>query len=147
MVDPFHLQRFVEAQNPIYSNVVNELKRGGKRTHWMWFVFPQVSGLGRTPTAEKYSIKSHEEASAYIVHPVLGVRLEECTKLVIEINGKTANQIFGFPDDLKFRSSMTLFKQVAEDNEIFLDAIAKFYSGKEDEFTREILESWQNRSA
>jgi uncharacterized protein (DUF1810 family) len=144
MEDPFHLQRFVDAQNSIYGNVVNELKRGEKRTCWMWFVFPQVVGLGRTPTAERYSIKSIEEAKAYIVHPILGVRLQECTKLVININGKTANQIFGFPDDLKFCSSMTLFNHVAEDNNIFLNAITKFYAGKEDDLTIKILESWQN---
>jgi uncharacterized protein (DUF1810 family) len=144
MEDPFHLQRFVDAQNSIYGNVVNELRRGEKRTHWMWFIFPQVVGLGRTPTAERYSIKSIEEAKAYIVHPILGVRLQECTKLVISIDGKTANQIFGFPDDLKFCSSMTLFNHVAEDNNIFLNAITKFYAGREDDLTIKILESWQN---
>jgi uncharacterized protein (DUF1810 family) len=144
MEDPFHLQRFVDAQNSIYGNVVNELKRGEKRTCWMWFVFPQVVGLGRTPTAERYSIKSIEEAKAYIVHPILGVRLQECTNLVINIDGKTANQIFGFPDDLKFCSSMTLFNHVAEDNNIFLNAITKFYASREDGLTIKILESWQN---
>ena len=143
MKDPFLLQRFVEAQNSIYGNVVNELKRGGKRTCWMWFVFPQVVGLGRTAIAEKYSIKSLEEAKAYIAHPILGARLQETTELVVNIDGRTANQIFGFPDDLKFRSSMTLFKHVAEDNKIFLDAIAKFYDGKEDDLTIKVLESWQ----
>ena len=109
----------------------------------MWFIFPQVVGLGRTAIAEKYSIKSLEEAKAYIAHPVLGARLQECTKLVVNIDGRTANQVFGFPDDLKFRSSMTLFKHVAEDNKIFLDAIAKFYDGKEDDLTIKVLESWQ----
>lgn len=142
MEDPFHLQRFVDAQNSIYGNVVNELKSGEKRTCWMWFVFPQVFGLGRTSTAEKYSIKSLEEAKAYIMHPILGVRLQECTNLVINIDSKTASQIFGFPDDLKFRSSMTLFNYVAEDNKIFLYAINKFYAGKEDDLTIKILESW-----
>lgn len=143
MEDPFLLQRFVEAQKNIYENVVNELKKGGKGSCWMWFVFPQVAGLGRTPTAEKYSIKSVEEARSYISHPVLGPRLHECTQLVVNIDGRTANQIFGFPDDLKFRSSMTLFKHIAEDNQIFLDAIAKYYDGKEDDLTIKVLESWQ----
>ena len=109
----------------------------------MWFVFPQVIGLGRTPVAEKYSIKSIEEAKAYIAHPVLWARLQECTKLVVNIVGRTANQIFGFPDDLKFRSSMTLFNHVAEDKKIYKDAIVKFYDGEKDHLTIEILERWQ----
>ncbi len=143
MEDPFHLQRFINAQNSIYDKVLNELKRGGKKTCWMWFVFPQVIGLGRTPVAEKYSIKSIEEAKAYIAHPVLWARLQECTKLVVNIVGRTANQIFGFPDDLKFRSSMTLFNHVAEDKKIYKDAIVKFYDGEKDHLTIEILERWQ----
>ncbi|MCJ7600590.1 MAG: DUF1810 domain-containing protein [Desulfobulbaceae bacterium] len=143
MEDTFLLQRFVDAQQYSYENVIRELKEGGKRTCWMWFVFPQVVGLGRTSTAEKYSIKSIEEAKAYIAHPVLGNRLQECTKLVVNIVGRTANQIFGFPDDLKFRSSMTLFNYVVEGKKNFKDAIVKFYDGKEDNLTIEVLKKWQ----
>jgi uncharacterized protein (DUF1810 family) len=143
MEDPYTLQRFIDAQQHLYANVTKELKGGKKISHWMWFVFPQVVGLGRTYTAEKYSIKSLGEAKAYIVHPVLGARLQECAQLVLNIDGRSANQIFGFPDDLKFRSSMTLFKHVAENNKIFIEAIAKFYNGKEDNLTVEVLGRWQ----
>lgn len=144
MNDHFFLQRFIDAQNSIYNNIINELKKGEKRTCWMWFVFPQVIGLGHTPTSEKYSIKSINEAKSYIEHPVLWYRLQECTKLVINIVGRTANQIFGSPDDLKFKSSMTLFNNVADDNKIFKDAIIKYYDGEEDHFTIEVLERWQS---
>lgn len=142
MEDRFLLQRFIQAQSNLYSDVVSELKQGSKIKHWMWFVFPQVKGLGRTSTAEKYAIKSIEEAKAYIAYPILGNRLRECTELVLEIDGCTINQIFGYPDDLKFKSSITLFKQVAEDNKIFKDAIVKYFDGQEDILTIDILKGW-----
>ena len=109
MNDLFHLQRFIEAQNSFYEDVLKELKLGQKRSHWMWYVFPQIKGLGHSATAQKYAINSQEEARAYIAHPLLGERLRECTQLVINTDARTARQIFGYPDDLKFRSSMTLF--------------------------------------
>lgn len=143
MNDPFQLHRFIEAQNSKYNDVVDELRRGRKRSCWIWFVFPQVVGLGRSPTAEKFSIKSFEEAKAYYIHPVLGGRLKECTKLVLKIDCRSVNQIFSFPDDLKFRSSMTLFKYVANGNKLFQDAINKFYEGNEDPLTLEVLKKWK----
>lgn len=109
----------------------------------MWFVFPQVIGLGHTSIAEKYSIKSIDEAKAYIAHPVLLSRLQECSQLVVHSVGRTAKQIFGSPDDLKFRSSMTLFNHIAAEKKIFKDALVKFYEGKEDPLTLEVLERWQ----
>jgi len=142
MKDEFLLQRFIQAQSHLYSDVVSELKQGHKISHWMWFIFPQVEGLGRTSTAEKYAIKSIEEAKAYIAHPILGNRLRECTELVLEIDGCSANQIFGYPDDLKFNSSITLFKQVAEDNKIFKDATVKYFDGQEDILTINLLKGW-----
>ena len=142
MEDEFLLQRFIQAQSHLYSDVISELKQGHKISHWMWFIFPQVEGLGRTSTAEKYAIKSMGEAKAYIAHPILGNRLRECTELVLEIDGFSANQIFGYPDDLKFNSSITLFKQVAEDNKIFKDATVKYFDGQEDILTINILKGW-----
>lgn len=147
MEDDFLLQRFVEAQKHAYENVVSELKAGQKRSCWMWFVFPQVVGLGRTATAEKYSIRSLAEAKAYLRHPLLGKRLHECTRLVVDIDGRTAKQIFGFPDELKFRSSMTLFKQVATDNQDFQEALDKFYDGREDQLTNDVLRKWRQEAA
>jgi len=143
MEDKFLLQRFIQAQSHLYPDVVSELKQGRKINHWMWFVFPQVKGLGRTATADKYAIKSIEEAKAYIAHPILGNRLRECTELVLEIDGCSANQIFGYPDDLKFKSSITLFQQISEDNKIFKDAIFKYFDGQEDVLTIDILKDWK----
>ena len=138
--DPYNLQRFVVAQEPVYAEVLAELRQGSKRSHWMWFVFPQIAGLGRTETARFYAIGSRGEAEAYLKHDVLGRRLEDCTRLVIEVQGRTAQQIFGQPDDLKFRSSMTLFARVAADNGIFQDALEKYYSGEPDPLTLDRLQ-------
>ncbi len=109
MSDPHDLQRFVDAQNPVFDQVLSELQAGHKRSHWMWFIFPQIRGLGASPMANRYAISSIAEARAYLGHPILGPRLRECTRLVTEIEGRTIAEIFGYPDDLKFRSSMTLF--------------------------------------
>ena len=109
MPDPFNLDRFVQAQDPVLAQVRAELWAGHKRTHWMWFVFPQLAGLGRSDTARYYALASLEEARAYLAHPLLGPRLIECTNLVNAVEGRSAHQIFGSPDDLKFHSSMTLF--------------------------------------
>jgi uncharacterized protein (DUF1810 family) len=135
----YDLNRFVEAQNPLYSHVVSELAAGAKRTHWMWFVFPQISGLGFSAMAQRYAIGSRMEAVAYLDHPVLGPRLIECTRLVLDVTGKTIHTILGSPDDIKFRSSMTLFDAVS-DNPIFTKAIGKYYAGEKDEPTLTTLE-------
>ena len=129
MHDPYDLQRFVTAQDPVLEQVRAELHAGRKRTHWMWFIFPQMQGLGHSPMAQKYAIASREEAAAYLQHPILGPRLRECTELVNRIEGRSVEQIFGYPDDLKFRSCMTLFAGATADNQIFKDALKKYYPG------------------
>jgi uncharacterized protein (DUF1810 family) len=141
MDDPFKLRRFVEAQDLVYRSVIAELRAAVKQSHWMWFVFPQIAGLGHSAMADKYAIGSLDEAKAYLAHPLLGARLKECTELVVAVTGKTARQIFGSPDDLKFRSSMTLFAHTAPDEPLFREAIEKFYSGEEDRLTVELLDA------
>lgn len=137
--DPFDLQRFVDAQAPVYPTVVDELRAGRKRSHWMWFVFPQLRGLGGSPTAVHYGISSLEEARAYLRHEVLGPRLHECTRLVNQVQGRSVGEIFGSPDDLKLRSSMTLFARATDDNEDFLAVLDKYYDGRQDQLTVERL--------
>ena len=137
--DPFHLQRFVEAQEPVYAQVCAELRQGRKNSHWMWFFFPQIRGLGHSPAAQYYAISGQQEAAAYLRHPVLGARLQECTQLVNAVEGRTVEDIFGYPDDLKFRSSMTLFAQAAPEEEIFRLALEKYFDGQRDERTLELL--------
>jgi uncharacterized protein (DUF1810 family) len=138
MTDPFDLQRFIDAQAPIYARVVAELSRGQKQSHWMWFIFPQLAGLGHSAMAQRFAIASREEAVAYLSHAVLGSRLKECTALVRAVEGRTAREILGSPDDLKFQSSMTLFSAVSPDLE-FSAAIAKFYGGQPDQRTLDLL--------
>ncbi|WP_123028986.1 DUF1810 domain-containing protein [Mycolicibacterium stellerae] len=133
--DPFGLQRFVDAQSRVYDTVVDELRGGRKRSHWMWFVFPQLAGLGSSPTAVRFAITSIDEARAYLAHELLGSRLRECAGLVARIDGRTAEQIFGWPDDMKLRSSMTLFARAADDNAEFVAVLEKFYGGHEDPAT------------
>ncbi|BBZ07879.1 calpastatin [Mycolicibacterium doricum] len=125
----------MDAQNPLYVNVISELRAGHKRTHWIWFIFPQLRGLGRSPTAQHYGIASREEAVAYLEHKVLGPRLRECTRLVLAIEGRSAGEVFGSPDDLKLRSSMTLFARCTDDNADFLGVLEKFYGGEPDPAT------------
>lgn len=140
--DPFDLRRFVEAQDPLYGTVIAELRNGAKRSHWMWFVFPQLRGLGRTSTAMRYGIASADEAKAYLAHEVLGARLRECARLVEAIEGRSADDVFGWPDTLKLRSSMTLFARVADDPDArtdFVRVLDKFYDGIEDDATVELL--------
>ena len=132
MDDPHDLQRFVDAQDAVYARVKEELARGAKASHWMWFVFPQLKGLGRSAIAQHYGIASREEAQAYWRHPLLGPRLKECTELVLGVAGKTALQVFGSPDDLKFCSSMTLFERVVPDEPAFGRAIEKYFGGARD---------------
>ena len=137
--DPYDLRRFVDAQNSCFESVRSELQDGVKRGHWIWFIFPQIQGLGHSPTAQKFAISSREEAEAYLGHPILGPRLRECTRLVNLIEGRSISEIFGYPDDLKFRSCMTLFANVARDNQIFIDALEKYCGGKFDPLTLERL--------
>jgi len=133
--DPFDLQRFVDAQEPIYGTVIEELTAGRKRSHWMWFIFPQLRGLGSSPTAVRFAIWSVDEARAYLDHELLGARLRECAGLVARIEGRSAEEIFGWPDDMKLRSSMTLFAHAADDNAEFVAVLEKFYGGEEDPAT------------
>jgi uncharacterized protein (DUF1810 family) len=139
MTDPFDLDRFVKAQDPVLSQVRLELRAGNKRTHWMWFVFPQLKGLGRSDTARYYALASLEEAKAYVAHPLLGPRLIECTNLVNAIEGRSAHRIFGNPDDLKFHSSMTLFALAQPGERAFSDALGKYFDGVPDRLTSEQL--------
>jgi uncharacterized protein (DUF1810 family) len=138
MTDSFELQRFVDAQAPVYSRVIEELRRGRKQRHWMWFIFPQIAGLGHSEMAQRFAISSNEEAVAYLAHPLLGSRLRECTALVNAVEGRSILDILGSPDDLKFRSSMTLFNAVGSDPE-FSEGLSKFFDGKTDQTTLELL--------
>lgn len=138
--DSFQLERFVEAQEPVYEQVCAELREGRKRSHWMWFIFPQIRGLGHSPTAQFFAIHSRAEALAYLLHPVLGARLRECVALVNAVKGRGVSEIFGFPDDMKFRSSMTLFAEVAPEEQLFRLALDKFFGGEPDERTVELME-------
>jgi len=133
--DPYNLERFVSAQQAIYPQVVSELRAGYKTSHWMWFVFPQIWGLGRSPISLEYAISSREEAAAYLQHPILGPRLKECTRLILALEGQSAEDIFGSPDDMKFRSSMTLFAQVSPDDDIFARALQQYFHGVPDQLT------------
>jgi uncharacterized protein (DUF1810 family) len=140
LTDSFDLRRFVNAQDPVYRRVVEELSHGRKRTHWMWFVFPQIAGLGFSAMAQRFAIGSRAEAVSYLAHDVLGPRLIECTRLVMATSQKTVTEILGSPDDMKFRSCMTLFDAVSK-QEIFAEAIAAFYPDGKDRATLEILET------
>lgn len=145
MTDPFDLNRFVQAQNPVFGAVQAELSRGWKQTHWMWFVFPQVAGLGFSAMSQRYAIGSRAEAEAYLAHPVLGPRLIECTRLVLAVDGRTINAILGAPDDSKFRSSMTLFGAVSNEA-VFDEVLAKYFAGEPDGATLEILASLDRKA-
>jgi uncharacterized protein (DUF1810 family) len=135
MNDPYDLQRFVEAQDPVYERVRSEMLTGRKASHWMWFVFPQIAGLGYSSMAQRYAIGSRAEAAAYESHPVLGARLRECTGLVKAVEGRTAHEILGSPDDLKFRSCMTLFTLCAADPTPYREALDKYFGGETDPLT------------
>ena len=132
METDFDLERFVQAQAPVYATVLKELRAGHKRTHWMWFIFPQLGGLGHSEMARRYAIRSGDEAAAYLAHPVLGARLRECATIVNGLDGQAVEEIFGHPDELKFRSSMTLFADVAPDEAVFQDCIDKYFDGEPD---------------
>lgn len=139
MTDRFDLDRFIHAQQPVMVQVRKELSSGRKMTHWMWFVFPQLAGLGSSQQAQLYALSSVDEARAYLAHPVLGHRLVECTELVNRIDGRTAHEIFGSPDDLKFHSSMTLFSLADPRAEVFLAALDKYFEHGKDTRTLELL--------
>ena len=139
MSDPHNLQRFVDAQKDVFETVCAELTAGRKRSHWMWFIFPQLKNLGHSPTAQFYGISGRDEAQAYLHHPLLGQRLRHCTQLLLATHERSIHQILGSPDDLKFRSCMTLFAHVTEDNQPFVDAVNKYYGGKFDDRTLELL--------
>src|SRR5947209_2448603 len=130
MNDLHNLQRFVNAQDPVYAEVIAELRAGRKESHWMWFIFPQVEGLGRSSMAQRYAIASAAEAKAYMEHPVLGPRLMECSRLAVAVEGRSVEEIFGWPDCMKFRSSMTLFAHAAPENGIFRAALEKYFHGE-----------------
>ena len=138
MTGTFDLQRFVDAQAPVYQRILAELRAGQKQSHWMWFIFPQLAGLGHSPMARRFAISSREEAAAYLDHGILGPRLRESTALVNAVEGRTIREILGNPDDLKFCSSMTLFGALSPDP-IFANALAKFYGGTPDRKTLELL--------
>ncbi|GGJ06561.1 hypothetical protein GCM10008995_15570 [Halobellus salinus] len=137
--DPYDLRRFVDAQEPVMSQVKDELRAERKRSHWMWFIFPQVEGLGSSRMARRYAVASRGEADAYLRHPVLGPRLRECTELANGIDARSATEVFGSPDDRKFRSSMTLFEAVADDPAPFETALERYYGGDRDEKTLQFL--------
>jgi uncharacterized protein (DUF1810 family) len=137
--DRYELQRFVDAQEHVYDTVLDELRSGRKRSHWIWFVFPQLRGLGHSPTAVHFGISSLDEACAYLAHPVLGPRLRECARLVARIDSRSADEIFGWPDNLKVRSSMTLFARATDDDSEFRAVLEKFYTGEDDPATVERL--------
>jgi uncharacterized protein (DUF1810 family) len=139
--DPFNLRRFLDAQSGVYAQALRELRNGQKRSHWMWYIFPQVSGLGFSYDSQYYGIRSLSEARAYLEHTVLGPRLVECTAVVLALEGKTPLDIFGSIDVLKFRSSLTLFAQVSASSSIFKEALEKYYAGEPDIRTLEILGS------
>jgi uncharacterized protein (DUF1810 family) len=137
--DPFDLRRFVEAQAPVFETVLQELREGRKRSHWMWFIFPQIAGLGHSDMARRFAIASRAEAAAYLAHPILGARLVECSRLVQAVQGRSAREIIGPPDDLKFHSSMSLFASVAPERAIFQDNLRKYFAGVPDRATVERL--------
>jgi uncharacterized protein (DUF1810 family) len=139
MPTTFDLDRFVSAQAPVYAAVLAELRAGRKRTHWMWFIFPQIAGLGRSATARHYAIGSLDEARAYLAHPVLGARLRDCCALLLALPGGDAHAVFGDPDDVKLRSSLTLFARAAPTETVFQDGLAKYFGGQADAATLELL--------
>jgi uncharacterized protein (DUF1810 family) len=133
--DRFRLERFVQAQERVYQRVLEELGAGCKRSHWMWYVFPQIAGLGSSQTSQHYAISGADEARAYLEHPVLGARLRECAQKVLDVQGRSALEIFGYPDDLKLRSCMTLFAAVSPPDSVFERVLASYFEGRGDEST------------
>jgi uncharacterized protein (DUF1810 family) len=143
MADLYNLQRFLDAQARTYDTALEELRAGRKSSHWIWFIFPQITGLGHSGMAQKFAIASLDEAKAYLQHPVLGPRLRTCTQLVLDVEGRSAEEIFGYPDYLKFRSCLTLFSSAAPDNTLFKSALLKYFHGKPDQLTLDLLAQQQ----
>jgi uncharacterized protein (DUF1810 family) len=143
MQDPHRLQRFVDAQDDggTYQAALRELRDGRKRSHWMWFIFPQIAGLGQSPTSRRYAISSLDEARAYVEHPVLGPRLEDCARALLERPGATARDIFGGIDAMKLRSSITLFHRADPDNPLFSEVLDRYFGGEPDEATDRLLDA------
>lgn len=139
MTQQFDLQRFIDAQQTVYETVCAELRAGHKRTHWMWYIFPQIAGLGRSDTARRFALSGIEEAQAYLAHPLLGKRLEECCRILAAIEGRTASEIFDYPDDLKLHSSLTLFAQAAPGQPLFDACLARYFNRQRDPATLELL--------
>jgi len=139
MADLFNLERFVDAQAPVYQQARRELEAGRKESHWMWFIFPQIGGLGQSAMSIRFAIASMDEAKAYLAHPVLGPRLRECARLALNVEGKTAREIFGSLDETKFRSSMTLFGRASPEDDVFDRCLTKYFGGTEDPATLERL--------
>jgi uncharacterized protein (DUF1810 family) len=135
MNDQFNLQRFVDAQQPVFEAARAELQAGRKRTHWMWFIFPQIEGLGHSDMARRFAIASLDEARAYLAHPILGARLRDCSRLLADLDGRAVDAIFPYPDDMKFQSSMTLFARAAPDEAVFADCLRKYFDGVPDAAT------------
>jgi uncharacterized protein (DUF1810 family) len=142
--DPYNLARFLSAQEDDYAQALAEIQSGRKRSHWMWYIFPQIDGLGWSSTSKFYAIKNRDEAGAYLNHPVLGKRLLECAHAALQVNGRSANEIFGSPDDLKLRSCATLFAQVSPPGSLFEQIIEKFFDGRRDEKTLRLLNQHGN---
>jgi uncharacterized protein (DUF1810 family) len=138
--DPFNLNRFTSAQEGIYNRVLAELKNGEKRTHWMWFIFPQIDGLGFSSASKYYAIKSIEEARHFLSHPALGKRLLECAEAVLAVEGRSVAEIFGYPDDMKLKSCMTLFVSVSDAHPVFVRVLEKYFNGEHDARTLQLLE-------
>jgi uncharacterized protein (DUF1810 family) len=139
MTDIYNLHRFLDAQEGVYATILQELQAGRKSSHWIWFIFPQIAGLGHSAMAHQFAITSLDEANAYLKHPVLGPRLKACTRLVLDLKSRSAEEIFGYPDNLKFRSCMTLFMSAAPDNALFKNVLLKYFDGKPDQLTLDIL--------
>jgi uncharacterized protein (DUF1810 family) len=135
----YNLQRFLDAQEAVYDTVRNELRAGRKASHWIWFIFPQIAGLGHSAMAQQFAIGSLDEAKTYLQHPTLGPRLTACTQLVLDVNGRSAEEIFSYPDNLKFRSCMTLFLTAATDNTLFKNALLTYFDSKPDQLTLDLL--------
>lgn len=145
MADPFNLERFVDAQAPVYERARRELMAGRKESHWMWFIFPQIAGLGQSATSIRFAIASLDEAKAYLAHSVLGPRLRECARLALDVEGKAAREIFGSVDEMKFRSSMTLFAWASPEDDVFERCLDKYFAGKPDPMTLATIEHLRNR--
>ncbi len=137
--DRYDLNRFIGAQERVYDDVLSELKNGQKRSHWMWFIFPQIDGLAQSSTSKFYAVKSREEAIAYLNHPILGKRLNECAEAVLAVENRSASEIFGYPDDLKLKSSLTLFASVSDEQSVFALLLDKYFGGERDLRTLKIL--------